>query len=250
MAESSLSIGYPELVRAVGRFLGYGPTSGDWESGQLDEVKDHIASGLRRFYGAHKWSFMRPYATLSLVSGTAAYDLADNFSAVVGDITYAAASLKAWTIQLTSDLIVRKYRQTSPRSGTPEIAAIHPKTADGTTGQRYEIVFYPTPDAAATVTFQQQILPETVTADAPYPLGGERYAEVIMECCLAAAEKTMDDGAGIHASAAVEELALAIKADNEHRSVHTLGYNHDTSEEPTLHRFRRSTGVTYNGVSY
>jgi len=147
--------------------------------------------------------------------------------------------------------VVRRYRQRLPRTSDPQMAAVQPKVADGTLGQRYQIVFYPTPAAAATVTFQMQLLPETVTSDAPYPLGGARYAEAILECCLAAAETTMDDAQGVHATKAAEQVMLAIKSDNEHKSIHNLGYNSD----PTVHPhdqlpFRRSTGVTYNGVSY
>lgn len=247
MAESSLSVGYPELVRAVGRFLGYGADSSSWQTGQLEEVQDHIASGLRRFYGAHQWSFLRPTHTITLVAATATYALPDNFAAFLGDFTFTAESLKQWSVPLVPELVVRRRRTSTPRSGTPEMAAVYPITVDGTTGQRFELALWPTPDAAGTLTAAMQILPDKVTAAAPYPLGGEKFAEAILECCLAAAESTMDDAQAVHAERAVQELQLAIGADDRHRSISTLGYNGD----PSIARapvFRRSNGFTYNGA--
>ena len=71
MAESSLSIGLPELIQEVGFFLDYG-RSGHAEA-QLSEIMGVIQSGVRRVYypagpgaNAHEWSWLRPTATLTL----------------------------------------------------------------------------------------------------------------------------------------------------------------------------------------
>jgi hypothetical protein len=62
MAESTLSIAYADLVADLERY--YGVAAGD-----LSAVVDRrLRDGLRRFYMAHDWKFLRPRATLSTVA--------------------------------------------------------------------------------------------------------------------------------------------------------------------------------------
>lgn len=246
MAESSLSVSYHELVRAVGRFLGYGADPSVWDQDQKDEVDDHLKAGLRRFYGAHKWSFLRPVHTLATVAAQAQYPLPDNFAAIVGDITFAAGSQRRWGVRLIPDVQMRKLRAL-PQSGRPQVASVVPLTADGTTGQRKQLTLYPAPDAVFDVTFAMQLIPEAITADNPYPLGGQQFSEAIREACLAVAESDMDDAQRVHAERFAEELTRAIGVDATHRSIDTLGYNSDPGSMHTSAPRRRST-VSVNGV--
>lgn len=73
MAESSLSIGLPELIQEVGFFLDYGRTGHD--AAELSEIMSVIQSGVRRVYyplasdsggNAHEWSWLRPTTTITL----------------------------------------------------------------------------------------------------------------------------------------------------------------------------------------
>ena len=73
MAESSLSIGLPELIQEVGFFLDYGRTG--HSVAQLAEIMSIIQSGVRRVYYplpagqatvGHEWSWLRPTTTLTL----------------------------------------------------------------------------------------------------------------------------------------------------------------------------------------
>jgi hypothetical protein len=73
MAESSLSIGLPELRQAVGFFLDYGRSG--WDTAQENEIDDIIQSGIRRVYYplpageatvGHEWSWLRPTTSLTL----------------------------------------------------------------------------------------------------------------------------------------------------------------------------------------
>lgn len=248
MAESSLSLGYPELLRAVGRFLGYGADSSGWDADQLSEVEDHINAGLRRFYGAYQWSFLRPTYDLATVAAQAAYTLPDNFAAVIGDITFAANAQILWSVRMVPDLTMRRTRAYGVHSGKPEIASVAPLLTDGATGQRSQLTFWPTPDAIYTVSFSMQLIPNAVTAANPYPLGGELYAEAIRACCMAAAEADMDDQQKVQAERAAEQVALAVATDKLHRSITTYGYNGDNSD--TQMPFKRTSlrTVTYHGA--
>jgi hypothetical protein len=77
MAESSLSIGLPELIQEVGFFLDYGRTvATDGDAARLAEVMGIVQSGVRRVYyppaipevlkPGHEWSWLRPTTSLTL----------------------------------------------------------------------------------------------------------------------------------------------------------------------------------------
>jgi hypothetical protein len=86
MAESTLTLGWSDLIAEVGDFLGYGRTSGNWATAQTTHVESMVHSGYRLFlyhpvvpkYPAHEWSFLYPVTTLTVNAeyntGTIAYD--------------------------------------------------------------------------------------------------------------------------------------------------------------------------------
>lgn len=248
MAESSLSISYVELLRAIGRYLGYGADASGWSADQLSEVQDHIKTGLRRFYGAFQWSFLRPVHTMATVAAQAEYTLPDNFAAIINDITFEQSTLARWSVRLIPDLTMRRTRAHRERTGRPEIASVTPLTSSGVTGQRKSLTLWPTPDQVYNLSFEMQLLPNTVTPDNPYPLGGEQFAEAIRACCLAAAEADMDDQQKVQSERAEYELATAINTDKTHRSVNTYGYNGDRSDHRVLFNRNAHRSVTYHGA--
>jgi hypothetical protein len=77
MAESTLTLGYTDFQKTVGRLLGYGTTTASWSADQVSEVDDIIQSGLRQFYFPpyeqfsgfpYKWSFLYLPGTLTTIS--------------------------------------------------------------------------------------------------------------------------------------------------------------------------------------
>jgi hypothetical protein len=56
-----------------------------------------------------------------------------------------------------------------------------------------------------------------------YPVGGETLAQVILEACLAAAERNYDEQAKLHRERFLELLPLAIQADMDKSSPTSLG---------------------------
>lgn len=102
MAESSLSLGWPELKSEVGQFLGYGRTVANWDPGggsdQATLVEAIVQSGIRRVYfpravegvePGYEWSFLRPSSTLYLG--------ADGADGVVSSNTFTSATHSDWT---------------------------------------------------------------------------------------------------------------------------------------------------------
>ena len=125
----SLAIGYTDLQKAVGHFLGYGrgiygltDGSDEWE-----DIEDCINSGLRQFYSPppaklngidylHQWSFLRPVTTLSLVSGTGDYDLPTDFGGIIGKLTYPPSTAREPIIVVGAEVLKRIFRRTGTSS--------------------------------------------------------------------------------------------------------------------------------------
>lgn len=72
MAESTLSITFAEIKDQLGHYLGYTRTEGDWDSDQAATVAAIVKSGLRQFYRAHEWSFLRPLGMIDIKADTTA----------------------------------------------------------------------------------------------------------------------------------------------------------------------------------
>jgi hypothetical protein len=111
MAESSLSIGLPELRQEVGFYLGYGRgVNTAWTASQLTEIDGYIQSGVRRVYyppaspmivngkatltSGYEWSWLHPTSTLTLETpyATGTVTIAAGVVTLVGGVwpTWAA----------------------------------------------------------------------------------------------------------------------------------------------------------------
>ena len=263
--ESTLSMNQTTLRKEVGWFWLGERTAGNWSADEITQLDDIIASGLRSFYHptptqntpkGHKWSFMEPTTTLVLTAGTADYTLSPNFGGLIGTMTYSADDNRWFPIEITGEHRVRTLRQRdySSISSDPKIAAVRPISSSGSNGQRFQLMLYPSPDKAYTLSYRYHALPQNLTAANPYPLGGQAHAETILESCLAVAEARMDDNAGIHAAAYQQRLAASIAYDTLMNTPEHMGYNGDSSDgsnwSEQSNRFLNGGIVTYNGSSF
>lgn len=98
MAESSLSLGWPELQSETGQFLNYGRTVANFSSDQATLVEAIVQSGIRRVYfpqalqnvePGYEWSFLRPSATLYLG--------ADGADGAISSNIFTSATHVDWT---------------------------------------------------------------------------------------------------------------------------------------------------------
>jgi hypothetical protein len=260
VAESSLSIKYADLLAEVGRYLGYGRDTAQWSGDERADVDTAIDSGLRQFYVppplpndrlgsfiGHQWSFLRPVDILVTAVGTSAYDMPDDFGGLQGGFTFNAGSDRKTTVVTVGEGQIRALQQQSSRTGPPTFAAIRPKASDGSIGTRYEVVFWPTPDAVYTLLYRKVALALRLSDAYPYPLGGMEHGETIMAACLAAAEKRMTNTKGVHWDTFIERLNASVAKDRDVSTPDFMGYNgnHDNSENSS----GRASKVTYNGLS-
>ena len=263
--ESTLSLSLTDLRKEVGWYWLGERTSGNWSTDELAQIDDIINSGLRQFYHpspggiaqkGHKWSFMEPTTTLSTVAGTDDYTLSANFGGMIGIATYATTDNRWQPIETTGEGRIRLLRQRD--SGTsqsdPRFMAIRPKSSDGSNGQRFELMLWPTPDKAYTVSYRYHALPSKLTTGNPYPLGGEAHAETILASCLAVAEARQENNAGIHAANFMQRLQASIAYDRHMHTPNVTGYNGDASDQYHLteqqNRYNNGDVVTYNGSAF
>ena len=115
-------------------------------------------------------------------------------------------------------------------------------------GQRMEVVFYPTPDSVYTLNYQYEAYNGKISEANPYPLGGMRHSELVLESCLAVAEQRANDDAGAHTQAFRSMLASSLAFDRKQgaKSYGQIGQPRDVSVD-----FRRGNGyVTYKGNTW
>jgi len=281
MPESSLSISYGGLLAEVGRFLGYGNDRTAWTDGQLEEIDGYVTAGIRQFYyppaaesieAGYEWSFLKPTAELDIEADTAVYPLPSDLGRIVGNLHFAA-SAHAPSVVLVSESRIQSYASLNESSGIPRYAAVRvaapvvpeepeegeeeepeegeEEEATDPVGQRIEIVFWPTPNAAFTLAYRYEAFSGKLTDENPYPLGGMRHSELITESCLAVAEQRANDERGLHTEQFVRLLATSVAQDKRNGA---RFFGHMGGEEIDSHARVRPIGnlasVSYKGETW
>lgn len=217
---TTLDVDYSILLRRIGLFLGYERDPNEWDVGQLEDVIEIIATGLRNFYWPvlpepHTWSFLRPTDSLSVSAGDRDYDLPADFAGLNSHGFSYATNSKLQRITRMSEDDMRSWYATEEKAGPPKYYAIRAKAPVEGEPQRYEVLFHPVPDASYTLSYRYTIIPNLLDGTNTHPLGGAMHSETIVEACLAAAEKTLCDESGLHEQRFQACLAASLLIDKE-----------------------------------
>jgi hypothetical protein len=153
MAESGLSIGYPELIGEVGKFLRVGYKAyDDYSAAQKVLLNNIVQSGVRRVYyppatiagsAAYEWSWLRPTSTLDTEG---AYSTG-TVTIVDGVVTLADGTFPAWAEGATL-LVDNESYTVDSRDGDDQIT-LEDLTVDADAGTTYSLVhsyIYDLPD--------------------------------------------------------------------------------------------------------
>jgi len=251
MAESTLSLTYDTIKVALGQYLGYGRTSGNWSTDQSNQMDDIIQRGLRQFYfpkSGHIWSFLKPTTTLALASADWQYDMPDDFGGLASPFSFSSDEGYYQIQQVPESKILGLRQRYNSQTGRPYMCAIRQLTTypNATEGSRYEVIFYPTPDAVYTLYYSYHILMnKLVTTTNPNFYGGMVHSEAVLESCLAVAEVDVNDTLGIHNQKFNELLETSMQSDMQRFNPVSLGYNGDNGEISVANR--RTTSLTYEG---
>ena len=153
-------------------------------------------------------------------------ELSSSFEAISGDsdLTYYPDQNQLYPpIQQRHDRQIRTWQQDNPYYDRPIFYSVRTVEFDPTVGSRKRLALYPTPDAAYVLRVPMILRPTMIDSTNQYPVGGETLAQVILEACLAAAERNFDEENKRHTERFQQLLPLAIRADLEKSSPTSLG---------------------------
>lgn len=260
MPESTLTLTWSNHRQLIADELGYGLDATKYTASQKQIIQMIIDRGMRRAYQppvvdgvSHQWSFLSPFTTITTESGEYQYDLPPEFGGNIGVMSFESETSMYDVITIASESNIRRMRAAAPgQTSIPKFAAFVPKQHDGNSVQLHQVWFFPTPDAAYTLSTKMYVNPSAISADNPYPYGGLPFSEVLLASCLAIAELSRDGGGnGTREKYFQERLLAAVSNDKMATQADNIGYMGDASDGS--HRQRRHRGdvqVRYNGVLY
>lgn len=154
------------------------------------------------------------------------YDLPATFEAISGDsdLHYEPGQSDFYpAVRQRHDSAIRRMQQENPYHDRPIFYSVRTVEFDPTVGSRRRLALYPTPNAAYVLKVPMILRPTMLDETNQYPVGGEALTQVIIEACLAAAERNYDEQAGHHTRRFGELLPLAIATDLRRSSPTSLG---------------------------
>lgn len=249
----------------IGFFMGFGQNKNGWSEAQKQQVMECQRQGLRRFYMptplpgqriGHTWSFLFPIANINLQANVYVYDLPLDFGGMDAPMTYAPGTNVIYPpVEIIGEQQIRRLLQsTTQADGRPVKGAIRQKKDPQTGGTRYEIIFWPVPDAAYELHYRYRVSPDD---NLEVIHGGQAHMQTIIESCLGVAESMLRRRERRHEQLFMERLLASISYDQQLASPKSLGYNRDNSDghyldaSDDLHRLGYAErGVTYNGIQY
>lgn len=234
MSESTLTLSMDELKGEAGSFLGWGRDSARWSARKLEDINAVLGTALRRFYfqAGHEWTFLKPRATLNLVTAERSIPLPEDFGGFEGGamIALSGSSGGYWPIQqVAAEQIRARYAAVNTSNGRPIAFAEEPRKVTADRSSRSSLLIFPLPDNAYTFECVYSILPEFLTERNPWAYGGAAHAETLKAGVRAAAELMEDATAGPEAANYAAAVAASIKYDSRHQPK-TLGVNVDRSD--------------------
>lgn len=153
-------------------------------------------------------------------------ELNSAFEAISGDsdLTYYPDQNDLYPpVRQRHDKAIRTWQQDNPYYDRPIYYSVRTVEFDPTTGSRKRLALYPTPGAAYVLRVPMILRPTMIDETNQYPVGGETLAQVILEACLAAAERNFDEENKRHTERFQQLLPLAILADMEKSAPTSLG---------------------------
>jgi hypothetical protein len=237
---------YQNLYDRVSKFLGTygssGPTGTD-----LQDAKDFVKSGYMQFLTAYDWTFRRRFATLTLEGGKHIYEMPQDYGGLRTKFCFNRETGYP-PLDDRSEQEIMELRGYGEYRTYPEVYTIRSGVYDPQGGQRYEVLFWPTPSSDYVLYYSYFYMPPMMSNATDVPMGGAEVSEAILRMCIAAAEDEGDEVLGVQAQKAQNELAKAIDQDKQ-REPKQLGYmgnNYGLNAWEVARGSTRLNNVNYN----
>jgi hypothetical protein len=125
------------------------------------------------------------------------FALPTDYARLIEPFTYPPANALL-RIDETTSFDIKQLYSAGQTSGTPCLFATYTIAYVAATGQRYGVMFWPTPNVDVALNYRYRVNPTAMTNDADIPMGGPIHYETILEAALAKAESSSDDRIGVH----------------------------------------------------
>jgi hypothetical protein len=254
----NLLAGYSDFKRATGLAVGWGTDETLWTSAQSSELDRDVQEAYRwclypqTIPGEripHTWSFLEQTTTVVTTSGTYNYTLPSDYGSFVGRFMIWPSGSGYDPPYRTNDTQILMLRQDRTTTGRPECFATRWLQQTQGSNQRQEVIFWPTPDSAYTLTYRYAVLTGPISTTNPYPLGGPRMTQLLMEACRALGEYKKNGSRTDSWAVFVTNLVSAIQLDKGSNTSPTVGVMIG-ADHGYHHLQRRRTGPSYYAGPY
>jgi hypothetical protein len=254
----SLIAGFADFKGADALFAGWGTDATLWTTAQSLELDNDVNEAYRWVLYPqsipgeripHTWTFMEQPTTVLTQNGTYNYTLPSDFGSFVGQYMIWPLGDAYDPPHRTSDTDILMLRQHRSTSGRPQCFALRWLPQSPGLNQRQEVIFWPTPDAAYTFTYVYAILPGKLMATNPYPLGGPRISQLMIEACKAIGEVKKNGARGDQWNLFIASLQSAIQLDKGTNTTPTVGMMRGSGGDGRYLQQKRPTTSYYFGPS-
>ena len=236
--QDSLEVGFNDFRREIALYVGYGADSTQWTTDQTAELGRDVDEAERWVLYPdtipgervpHTWTFLEDTTTLTTASGTYQYTLPSNFGSFVDNQLYWPLNSGYAPVYRVSDTQILEKRQWADTTGKPLMFGLRwlPQTAGSR--QRQELILWPTPDGTYTFTYKYAILRGKLSQANPFPPGGPRIGQLMIEACKAIGETKKNGSRGEQWALFISRLQSAIMLDKGTNTSRTLGVMRDPS---------------------
>lgn len=254
----TLSVTRDDLLREMGRFLGWNRNPSQWDTRQLSDGEDILRRALTQAYypaalpgegQSHGWSFLRPVLNLATQTNIEDYDLPADFGGMTSNLYYSGSEGYPPMVKVPVERILALRQDDTNSVGHPVRYAISPASSGGESPQLWTLMIHPKPAGVYELRGRYRSDPLAVTGSASYPLGGQMFADALVASCVAAADSVINDAyLGNTWMTFLDKLRTAIYIDRQEHFTGNLGYNGDGCDGLPMHEDVSS--FTINGVTY
>jgi len=155
---------------------------------QIAQAKVVALFGMNDYYSFREWSFLKPRGTLAVPASALTTDLPADFRSNCYDFHWNTTAFRM--TEITMEKLIQSRVALNNATGVPYWYATAPKAFTASTGQRFEVCFYPVPQADMSLQYQYTINPAAPSADTDYLYGGALHQLTALYAALAHAETT------------------------------------------------------------
>ena len=216
------------------------------------ECEADVRSGMSRFYmpppltpdeAPWTWTFLNANASINLTSPTTTYDLPTDFATMSGDFTYAAAGVDRLRISQVSYEDLTSMQTSNPTSGTPKYFCVSQKASTaGATKSRYEVMFFPTPNASLTVNYRYMRSPAALSSSSTYAFGSDLHTECAAAAIRSVCEERTGNQQGVEWQKFMALLGASVRADKLLVSNMSNSWSTETPQYGSLRWLTRRVG--------